>query len=128
MYHQLLSKVGIAWRHPGTLWRHLLRRSTRLSLARWLVLGVVAGLGSGLLASLFYCSLEGLKHLLLVHLAGLSPPFPSGENLFHMRVVAANAGFPASTVVNALVADLREFKDGLPLEDDVTLVVIRSTA
>jgi len=84
MYHQLLSKVGIAWRHPGTLWRHLLRRSTRLSLARWLVLGVVAGLGSGLLASLFYCSLEGLKHLLLVHLAGLSPPFPSGENLFHM--------------------------------------------
>ena len=45
-----------------------------------------------------------------------------------MRVVAANAGFPASTVVNALVADLREFKDGLPLEDDVTLVVIRSTA
>ena len=43
-----------------------------------------------------------------------------------MRVVSANAGSPASTVVNALVADLREFKNGLPLEDDVTLVVIRA--
>lgn len=65
-------------------WRHLRRRSTRLGLARWLVLGAVAGVGSGLLAAAFYCALEGLKHLLLVHLAGLSPPFPSGENLLHM--------------------------------------------
>lgn len=44
-----------------------------------------------------------------------------------MKVVTANADAPASTVVNALVADLREFKNGLPLEDDVTLVVIRAT-
>jgi len=84
MNHHLFSKVGIAWRHPTTMWHHMIRRSARLSLARWLVLGVVAGLGSGILAALFYCGLEGLKHLLIVHLAGLSPPFPSGENLFHM--------------------------------------------
>lgn len=44
-----------------------------------------------------------------------------------MEIVTANAGAPASTVVNALVADLREFKNGLSLEDDVTLVVIRAT-
>ena len=54
-----------------------------MGLARWLVLGVAAGLGSGLLAALFYSGLEGLKHLLLVHLAGLSIPFPSGESLVH---------------------------------------------
>ena len=39
-----------------------------------------------------------------------------------------NAAAPASTVINALVADLKAFKDGLPLEDDVTLVVIKATA
>ncbi len=31
-------------------------------------------------------------------------------------------------MINALVADLKAFKDGLPLEDDVTLVVIKATA
>jgi len=44
------------------------------------------------------------------------------------KVIAENAGSPASTVINALVADLREFKNGLPLEDDVTLVVIKAKA
>ncbi len=32
----------------------------------------------------------------------------------------------ASTVLNALMADLREFKGDLPLEDDVTLVVVKA--
>ena len=45
-----------------------------------------------------------------------------------MKIVAENATAPASSVVNALVADLREFKNGLALEDDVTLVVIKATA
>lgn len=43
-------------------------------------------------------------------------------------VVRREAGGAASAVINALVADLREFKAGLPLEDDVTLVVIKATA
>ena len=43
-------------------------------------------------------------------------------------VVRREAAGPASAVVNALVADLRDFKAGLPLEDDVTLVVIKATA
>ena len=45
-----------------------------------------------------------------------------------MEVVRANAGAPASAIINALVAALRDFKGGLPLEDDVTLVVIKATA
>jgi len=45
-----------------------------------------------------------------------------------MQVMRENAAAPASTVINALVADLKAFKDGLPLEDDVTLVVIKATA
>jgi sigma-B regulation protein RsbU (phosphoserine phosphatase) len=44
------------------------------------------------------------------------------------NVLRREATKPASAIVNALVADLREFKSGLPLEDDVTLVVIKATA
>ena len=43
-------------------------------------------------------------------------------------VLRREAGRPASAIVNALVADLREFKNGLHLEDDVTLVVIKATS
>lgn len=42
-----------------------------------------------------------------------------------LRREAKNA---ASAIINALVADLREFKAGLHLEDDVTMVIIKATA
>jgi chloride channel protein, CIC family len=71
------------FRRPRLFWRRTLRRYTRVGLARWLALGVLAGIFSGILASLFYLGLEGLKHLLLVHLAGLSLSTPTGESLLH---------------------------------------------
>ncbi|WP_428562517.1 MAG: SpoIIE family protein phosphatase [Solidesulfovibrio sp. DCME] len=43
-------------------------------------------------------------------------------------IIRREAAKPASAIVNALVADLREFKAGAHLEDDVTLVVIKATA
>ncbi|MFP5258904.1 MAG: chloride channel protein [Acidobacteriota bacterium] len=67
------------FRRPRIVWRRLVRRYIRVSLVRWLVLGIMAGLGSGLLAIAFHAGLEGLTHLLQVHLAGLSLPQPSGE-------------------------------------------------
>ncbi|MYL82464.1 CBS domain-containing protein [Desulfovibrio aerotolerans] len=69
------------FRRPRIVWRRLSRRYIRVGLVRWLVLGIVAGLGSGLLAIAFHAGLEGLTHLLQVHLAGLSLPQPSGESL-----------------------------------------------
>ncbi len=69
------------FRRPRALWRLLARRYTHIALMRWLVLGVVAGLGSGTLAIAFHAGLEGLSHLLQVHLAGLALPHPSGEKL-----------------------------------------------
>ena len=69
------------FRRPRLFWRRLTRRYTRISLVRWVVLGVVAGLGSGTLAILFYVGLESLSHLLQVRLAGLTLPHPSGEAL-----------------------------------------------
>jgi sigma-B regulation protein RsbU (phosphoserine phosphatase) len=55
----------------------------------------------------------------------------NADNIMYGReriqdVVAMNANSTASGVVDALLADLREFKGGLPLEDDVTLVVIKA--
>lgn len=44
------------------------------------------------------------------------------------EIVRREAAGPASAIVNALVADLREFKAGAHLEDDVTLVVVKATA
>ena len=45
-----------------------------------------------------------------------------------IQIVRENATVPASVLVNALVADLRAFKGALALEDDVTLVVVKTTA
>uniref|UniRef100_I2Q714 Chloride channel protein EriC n=1 Tax=Desulfovibrio sp. U5L TaxID=596152 RepID=I2Q714_9BACT len=68
------------FRQPALFFKLLSRRYIRISLVRWLVLGVVAGLGSGLLAILFYLGLESVSHLLLTHAAGLTLPHPSGES------------------------------------------------
>jgi CIC family chloride channel protein len=68
-------------RRPRVYWRRLMRRIVRLGLMRWLALGVVAGIGSGILACLFYLGLEHLSSLLQVRLAGLTLPHPSGEGL-----------------------------------------------
>jgi CIC family chloride channel protein len=75
--------VASLLRRPRILWRRMLRHYTRGGLARWLAIGVVAGLLSGLLAVLFYLGLESLKQLLQVRLAGISLPSPAGESLFH---------------------------------------------
>ncbi len=72
------------FRRPRVYWRHLTRRYARLGLMRWLALGVVAGLGSGLLASLFYFGLEHLRGFLLVQQAGLSLPHPTGESMIEL--------------------------------------------
>lgn len=69
------------FRQPSLFFRRLSRHTVRAALVRWLVLGAVAGLGSGLLAILFYLGLEKLSHLLLTQAAGLTLPHPSGESL-----------------------------------------------
>jgi len=52
------------------------------SIARWLLLGVIVGIGSGLAASGFYYLLQLAKHYALTMLAGFSAPAPAGEHLF----------------------------------------------
>jgi CIC family chloride channel protein len=50
---------------------------------RWLLLGVVVGLLSGVGAILFFGAIELLRHFLLGYLGGMHLPAPAGEQLFH---------------------------------------------
>ena len=69
--------------------------------------------------------------VLVLFTDGIHEARDSGDSMYGKErieaVIRREAAGPASTIVNALVADLREFKDGLHLEDDVTLVVIKAT-
>lgn len=50
---------------------------------KWLALGVVAGLITGVGAIAFFVGIEWLKFFLLHQLAGLHLPGPAGEEIFH---------------------------------------------
>ncbi|MFZ5810727.1 MAG: chloride channel protein [Thermodesulfobacteriota bacterium] len=74
-------------RHGPTLYlKILLRRLRRSASVRRLVLGLVAGTGSGLLASAFFFILELLRQFLLVDAVGLTVPSPGGEHFFYHAV------------------------------------------
>ncbi len=68
------------------LWE-ITRSYTTVGAVRWLLLGVLMGVISGLAAICFFYSLELLKHLWLAKLAGLSLPAPAGEALYGDGVV-----------------------------------------
>ena len=50
---------------------------------KWLALGIVAGLMTGIGAIVFFVGIEWLKFILLHQLAGLDLPGPAGEEIFH---------------------------------------------
>jgi CIC family chloride channel protein len=70
-------------RGPLLSLRLLLRRLRRAASVRRLVLGLAAGIASGLLASAFYASLEILRQLFLVQTVGIHLQSPGGEHFFH---------------------------------------------
>lgn len=65
------------------LWQESLKIYHIITNARWLMLGVLTGVLSGLAAILFFYGVEGAKFILLHTLAGLNLPAPSGEEIFH---------------------------------------------
>ncbi|MHC1791761.1 SpoIIE family protein phosphatase [Solidesulfovibrio sp.] len=72
------------------------------------------------------------QQVLVLYTDGIHEARSPGDAMYGKErmeaVVRREAAGPASAIVNALVADLKDFKAGLPLEDDVTLVVIKATA
>ncbi|MEF2146277.1 MAG: chloride channel protein [Desulfovibrionaceae bacterium] len=64
-------------------WRDFLRTYRHVSSVRWLLLGVVVGIFSGLAAVLFFGAVEFGKFIIQHKLAGLTLPAPAGEEIFH---------------------------------------------
>ena len=62
-------------------WREFRHSYKYVSSVRWLVLGLVVGVLSGLAAALFFGAVELAKHLVLSQLAGLDLPGPAGEEI-----------------------------------------------
>lgn len=67
------------------LWE-IARSYTAVGAVRWLLLGVLMGVLSGIAAICFFQALELLKHFWLSGLAGLSLPVPAGETLHRVEV------------------------------------------
>ncbi len=66
-----------------SMWKDLARSYRKASHFRWLALGIVVGILSGIVAVLFFGAVELGKHIFMSQLAGLSLPAPEGEELFH---------------------------------------------
>ncbi|MDD4649084.1 MAG: chloride channel protein [Desulfoplanes sp.] len=71
------------------VWNEAVRTYTSITNARWLILGVLVGIVSGIGAIIFFASIEGIKFLLLHEAAGLTLPAPAGEELFHTLQTSA---------------------------------------
>ena len=65
------------------VWRDFVHNYKKITSLRWLLLGIIVGIFSGLAAVLFYLGIEWLKHVFIAKFAGVSLPAPNGEALFH---------------------------------------------
>lgn len=65
------------------VWKEIARSYRNISSFRWLLLGVLVGLFSGILAVGFFAAVEYGKFFFLHKLAGVTLPAPAGEEIFH---------------------------------------------
>lgn len=64
-------------------WHEFKKSYRHISSVRWLVLGILVGLFSGLAAVAFFGAIELGKYLIQTKLAGLTVHAPQGEHIFH---------------------------------------------
>jgi CIC family chloride channel protein len=85
-------------------WRDFLRTYRHVSSVRWLLLGVVVGVFSGLAAVAFFGAVEFGKFIIQHKLAGLTLPAPAGEEIFHGEAGPLRLWvIPVTTTLVALV-------------------------
>ncbi|WP_243545352.1 chloride channel protein [Pseudodesulfovibrio tunisiensis] len=64
-------------------WRAFVKSYRTVTSFRWLIMGVITGIMSGLVAVLFFGAVELGKFLIQHQLAGIVSPEPAGEGIFH---------------------------------------------
>ena len=81
-------------------------RYTRAYFQRWLFIGAVIGVASGLIMALFYGAIDLATHLLLGLIAGSIPPQPAGEGATVLRPIARPWLLPVVTGLGGLIVGL----------------------
>lgn len=85
-------------------WKGIVRSYRHIAAVRWLVLGVVIGVFSGLAAVAFFWAVEAGKFLILHTAAGFNLPAPAGEEIFHGLAQEARPWvIPVATTVTGLL-------------------------
>jgi len=79
-------------------------------LQKWLTLGVLIGIVSGVGSILFYLAINWVLKLMLGLGAGYVPPVPGGEGLTIATAAARNWAIPISTALGGLISGLIVFK------------------
>lgn len=64
-------------------WRDFVKSYRSIASFRWLIVGALVGVLSGLTAVVFFGAIEVGKYFIQVKLAGIISPHPAGESLFH---------------------------------------------
>lgn len=78
-----MNAIAMALKPFYRIWVEAVQSYRTILNVRWLLLGVVVGLLSGVGAILFFGAIELLRHFLLGYLGGMHLPAPAGEQLFH---------------------------------------------
>lgn len=81
-------------------------RYTRAYFQRWLFIGAVIGVASGLVMALFYGAIDLATHLLLGLIAGDVPPQPAGEGATVLTPIAHPWLLPVVTGLGGLIVGL----------------------
>ncbi len=71
---------------------------------RWVVLGILIGIGVGVAASVFLFAIDGMTRLFLGGIAGLAPPVPSGEGTTVVHSAARPWLFPVVVALGGLLS------------------------
>ncbi len=113
-----------------SLLRTILRSYKSVDYMRWLTLGILVGIFSGIASVIFFACIEFLKTYLLHTLAGLTLPTLSGEEVFHLPLGAYRPWLvPVFTTLTGLVTGLlvsRFIPDTLDSGTDGTDAMIKS--
>ena len=85
-------------------------RYNRAYFQRWVLIGVLIGIGAGVSMVIFFSAIDFCTHLLLGLIAGSTPPAPVGEGISKLTPVARPWLIPVATTLGGLLTGLIVYK------------------